>query len=120
MQVQPFKYKPKVNSGDLRDRVDIWANKKYENELGETAYKFMKIMDLWASVVPQTGKLQNQQAETILTNVTHKVIVRYSSGVDITKDMQVHFRGHKFEIKYILNPFFRNETLEIFCQELID
>lgn len=104
---------------DMPHRVDVFANVKYENELGETSRKFMKIMDLWASVVPQTGSLQNQQAETILTNVTHKVIVRYASGVEITKDMQIHFRGHKFDIKYILNPYFGNETLEIFCQELI-
>ncbi|WP_342510576.1 phage head closure protein [Sporosarcina sp. FSL K6-1522] len=105
---------------DMPHRVDIFGNVKYKNELGETAYKFMKVMDLWASVVPQTGSLQNQQAETILTNVTHKVIVRYSSGMTITKDMQVHFRGHRFEIKYILNPYFANESLEIFCQELIE
>ena len=92
----------------------------YKNELGETSYKFMKMFSLWASLVPQTGKLQNQQAETILTNVTHKIIVRYSAGKEITKDMQMFFRDHRFEIRYILNPYFRNETLEIFCQELID
>jgi len=105
---------------DMQHRVDVFGNVKYVNELEETAYKFMKILDLWASVVPQTGKLQNQQADTILTDVTHKVVVRYTAGMTITKDMQIHFRGHKFEIKYILNPYFSNETLEIFCQELLD
>lgn len=120
IRLQPFKYKPKVNTGDLRNRIDIYGNVKYTNELGEVSRKFMKIMDLWASVVPQTGKMQTQQAETILTNVTHKIVVRYSAGKDITKDMQVYFRDSRFEIKYILNPYFRNETLELFCQELID
>lgn len=104
---------------DMPHRVDIFGNVKYENELGEISRKFMKIFDVWAAVVPQTGSLQSQQAETILTNVTHKVIIRYSSGIDITKDMQIHFRGHRFEIKFILNPYFGNETLEIFCQELL-
>lgn len=119
IRLQPFKYKPKVNTGDLRNRVDVWANVKYENELGETSFKFMKIMDLWASIVPQTGKLQNQQAETILTDVTHKVIVRYSAGKDITKNMQIVFKGRRFDVKYPLNPYERNETIELFCQELI-
>lgn len=118
--MQPFKYKPKINSGDLRNRIDIWANVPYTNELGETSYRFEKIKSVWASVVPQTGKLQNQQAETILTNVTHKIIIRYSAGKDITKDMQIRFKDHRFEIRYILNPYFRNETLEIFCQEVLD
>ena len=97
----------------------MFGNVKFENELGETSHKFMKVNTLWASLIPQTGSLQKQSADTILTNVTHKIIVRYSAGKDITKDMQIHFRGKKFEIKYILNPYFLNETLEIFCQELI-
>lgn len=105
---------------DYRHRIDIYGNTKVINELGETAYKFGKIDTIWAAIVPQTGSLQKQQADTILTNVTHKIIVRYSAGKDITKNMQIHFRNSKFEIKYILNPYFANETLEIFCQELID
>lgn len=117
--MQPFKYKPKVNTGDLRNQIDVFGNVKFENELGEKSYKFVKLKTIWASLVPQTGSLQNQAADTILANVTHKIIVRYSSGKDITESMQIHFRGKKFEIKYILNPYFLNETLEIFCQELI-
>lgn len=100
--------------------MDIYANVKVENELEETSYKFMKIKTVWASIIPQTGTLQKQQADTILTNVTHKIIVRYSAGKDITKDMQILFKGRRFEIKYPLNPYEKNETLEIFCQELID
>lgn len=111
---------PKHQTNRLNHKIDIHGNKKTTNELNETSYKFMKIKTIYAEIVPQTGNLQNQQAETILTNVTHKIIVRYTAGKDITKDMQIHFRGHRFEIKFILNPYFKNETLEIFCQELID
>jgi SPP1 family predicted phage head-tail adaptor len=118
--MQPFKYKPKVNSGELRHRVAVYGNVKTVNELNETVYKFQKINSVWAAIIPQTGKLQTQLNDTILTNVTHKIIVRYSAGKNITKDMQIYFRDHRFEIKYILNPYFKNETLEIFCQELID
>lgn len=117
--MQPFKYKPKVNTGDLRHRIDVYGNVKIENELGETMHRFDKLKTIWASIVPQTGSLQKQAVDTILTNVTHKIIVRYEAGHDITKDMEIHFRGKEFEIKYILNPYFKNETLEIFCQELM-
>ena len=105
---------------DYRHRIDIYGNTKVLNELGETSYRFEKIKSVWAAILPQTGLLQKQQAETMLTNVTHKIIVRYSAGKDITKDMQIYFKGHRFEIKYVSNPYFGNETLEIFCQELID
>lgn len=107
-------------SYDMNKKIEIWGNIKHENELGETSYEFEKINRIWAAIIPQTAVLQRQQTDTILTNVTHKIIVRYSAGKDITKDMQIYYKNHRFEIKYILNPYERNETLEIFCQELID
>lgn len=109
-----------MNPGELRHKIDIYGNTKVTNELGEISYKFQKIKTIWAAIIPQTGALQRQQVGTILTNVTHKIIVRYTAGKGITKDMQIQFRGHRFEIKYILNPYFSNETLELFVQELID
>lgn len=105
---------------DLRHRVDVWGNVEFENELDETSRRFQKIKTLWAAVVPQTGSLQRQEADTMLTNVTHKIILRYSSAKDVNKNMQIHYKDHRFEIKYILNPYFKNEYLEVFCQELID
>lgn len=110
---------PKHQTNRLRHKIEVHGNKKVTNELNETTYKFSLIKTLFAEVIPQTGSLMKQQADTILTNVTHKIVVRYDSGKNITKDMQIHFRGHKFEIKYILNPYFSNETLEIFVQELM-
>lgn len=100
-------------------RIEIHGNIRTTNAMNEDTYHFDKLKTIWAQVIPQTGALQRQQADTILTNVTHKIIVRYSAGKDITKEMQIHFRGHVFEIKYILNPYFANETLEIFVQEVL-
>lgn len=110
---------PKHQMNRLRHKIEVYGNQRVKNELGETAYKFGFIKSMYAEVVPQTGSLMKQQAETILTNVTHKIIVRYESGKDITKDMQIHFRGHRFEIKFLLNPYFENKTLELFVQELM-
>lgn len=109
-----------MNPAKLRNRIDIYGNTKTTNELGETAYSFTKIKTIYAAVIPQTGSLQKQEADTILTNVTHKIIVRYNAGKEITKDMQIHVRGSRFEIKYILNPYLKNETLEIFCMEVME
>lgn len=108
-----------MNPGDLRHRIEILTNQKAKNELEETTYKFLPMKKMWAAIIPQTGSLQKQVADTILTNVTHKVIVRYSTGKDITKDMRIRYKDHEFEIKYVLNPYFKNETLEIFVQEVL-
>ncbi|WP_096199511.1 phage head closure protein [Bacillus sp. FJAT-45350] len=109
-----------MNPGKLRHRIDVYGNVKKVNELNKVNFSFEKLKTIFAEIVPQTGNMQRQQAETILTNVTHKIIVRYHAGKDITKDMEIHFRNSKFEIKYILNPYFKNETLEIFCVEVME
>ncbi|MGE6513369.1 phage head closure protein [Lysinibacillus sphaericus] len=108
-----------MNPSNLKHRIDIYANVEYENELGETSRRFEKLKTIWSAIIPQTGSLQKQQADTILTNVTHKIIIRYSAGNDISKEMKIKFRNHEFEIRYILNPYFNNETLEIFVQEVL-
>lgn len=107
--------------GELRHRIDIYGRGVgFENELGETDYTYEKTKTIWASIIPQTASLQKQQGNTILSNVTHKIICRYSSAKDITQDMYIVFREKRFEIKYILNPYFKNEFLEIFCEEVIE
>lgn len=104
---------------DLNKRIEIHGNIESENKLGEKTFKYGLKKKLWAAIIPQTGALQRQQAETILTNVTHKIIVRYSAGKDITKEMKIYYKQHIFEIKYILNPYESNEYLEIFVQEVL-
>lgn len=107
-----------MNPGELRHRIEIFGKTKSENELGETVHSFSKKKSIWAAIIPQTGKLQAQQAETVLSNTTHKIICRYGAGKDVTPDMYIMFRGKRFNIRYILNPYFRNEFLEIFCEEV--
>ncbi|HBJ01673.1 phage head closure protein [Lysinibacillus sp. UBA5990] len=108
-----------MNPGDLRHRIEILTNQKAKNELEETIYMFLPVKKIWAAIIPQTGSLQKQVADTVLTNVTHKIIVRYNAGKDISKDMRIGYKDHEFEIKYVLNPYFKNETLEIFVQEVL-
>jgi len=109
-----------MNPAKFRHRIDVYSNVKSTNELGELTYSFGRVKAVWAQIIPQTGNLQKQETETLLTNVTHKIIVRYNSGKDITKDMQIKFGDRLFEIKYILNPYFKNETLEIFVTEVME
>lgn len=111
----------RAEAGKLRHRIDVYGKVKYTNEQGRTAYKDGKILErVPAEIIPQTGKLQSQQANTILANVTHKVIVRYHAGKNITNDMHIMYRGHRFDIRFILNPYFTDESLEIYVEEIVE
>ena len=106
--------------------IELYGKVKSTNELNRTVYVDELITKVWAAIIPQTGKLQNQQVNTILTNVTHKIIVRYNKRIlesyqdeDVKSSLHIKFRNHRFDIKYILNPYFSNEFLEIFVEEVI-
>lgn len=112
-----------MNPGKLNKRIEIWSPKgeKIKNKLGEVSYQPGKLKSIWAEIIPQTGSLIKQSnADTLLANTTHKIKVRYNAGKDITDDMWLMHKGHRFDINYILNPYFANETLEIFCTESIE
>jgi SPP1 family predicted phage head-tail adaptor len=109
-----------MNPGKLRRRVEVYGKTKTINELNQTTYTDGLKTTIWAEIVPQTGNMQRQQAETILTSVTHKIIVRYNAGKDFKSSDYIKYKGRRFDIKFILNPFERNETLELFVTEVID
>lgn len=113
----------------LNSKVDVYAKIKTKNDMKETVFDFDVVDSIWVQIVPQTGKLQTQQADTILANVTHKIYARFNAckylnnGIEnkeMTKDMYIMYRGKRFNIKYILNPYFEDEWLEIFAEEVIE
>ncbi len=112
-----------MESSKFDKKIEVWSPKgqKVENKLGEVRYKPGKLKTIWAGIIPQTGSLIKQSnTDTLLANTTHKIIVRYNAGKDIKNDMWFIYKEHRFDINYVLNPYFRNETLEIFCTESIE
>lgn len=104
----------------FRYKVELWGKVEIQNELLETDYQDSKLGTVWAEVIPQTGSMGKRQGvETLLTNVTHKIITRQDSGKAIKQDNWFMFRGQRFDIRFILNPYFLDETLEFFCEEVI-
>ena len=74
------------------------------------------IATTWANINPISGK-EYYSAETINSDLTHKIRVRYRKG--ITPDMRVLYNGRIFYIVSVINEFERNSTLQLMCRELI-
>lgn len=115
-----------MNIGKMRNRVQLFGKIKTLNALNETVYIDSLIQTFWAEIIPQTGKLQSQQTETLLTNVTHKIVARYQKSIEdayqnerIKSSLYIKFKGHRFDITFVLNPYFRNQSLEIFVEEVM-
>jgi SPP1 family predicted phage head-tail adaptor len=109
-----------MSSGKLSSRIDVYGKVKKANILNEKYYQDDKISSIWAEVIPQTGSMTNRSADTILTNVTHKIRVRYNAGKNIKASFFIMCKEKRYDIKFILNPYNKNEWLEIFCEEIIE
>ena len=74
------------------------------------------IATTWANINPISGK-EYYSAETINSDLTHKIRLRYRRG--ITPDMRILYNGRIFFIVSVINEFERNSILQLMCRELI-
>lgn len=74
------------------------------------------IVTTWASINPISGR-EYYQAETINSDLTHKVRLRYRKG--ITPDMRILYKDRIFNIVSVINEYEKNTMLQLMCRELI-
>ncbi|MCK9325824.1 MAG: phage head closure protein [Bacteroidales bacterium] len=106
-----------MNPGRLRHRITFSHLVEGENEVGDTVLIEEPFKTVWASVEPLKGR-DYFEARKIQSAVTHKIIIRYLSG--ITPDMKIDFKGRIFEIEGPqINPEERNKYLELYAVEKV-
>lgn len=74
------------------------------------------IVTTWASINPISGR-EYYQAETINSDLTHKVRLRYRKG--ITPDMRILYKDRIFNIVSVINEYEKNTMFQLMCRELI-
>lgn len=109
-----------MDAGKLRHKVAWYQKLKAKNEQGKTTYEDRFVKYIWCDIIPQTNNMQHRPADTILTKCTHKIKCRYLSGKEIQNNGHFIYRGRRFDIKYVTEPYFAQEYLEIFVEEVIE
>lgn len=108
-----------INPGYLRHKITIQKqnnNSDKQDDYGQPLDIWVDVARSWASINPISGK-EIFAAETVSSEITHKIKIRYRSG--ITPDMRIVFNGRIFEIKSIINFQERNIDLQLMCKELV-
>lgn len=108
-----------IPSNKLNKRVEVWEMINDTNELFETVHRPQYLKTVWAAIIPQTGSM-GQRAGTEFAKMTHKIIVRYAAGKDITNTHFIKYSGRRYEILYTLNPYESNKEIEIFVSEVVE
>ncbi|MDU0200160.1 phage head closure protein [Paenibacillus sp. MAH-36] len=103
--------------GKLDKRVDLWGNTTVKNEIGANSNKPGKIRSLWAQIENVAGGTSERAGvDTNKNTTTQRITVRYRK--DITANNWIMFRGHRFEIDYVDDMYYRQDKLILHCREV--
>lgn len=117
---------PPLKAGQLRKRVRL--QQIPPNVTNPDAYNapdlinsWADVATIWASIEPLTGRELAWAEVALVGDVTHKVTIRYFSGVN-AKMRFAYLDPHTnklryFNIEFVRNPEERNRRLECICHE---
>lgn len=100
-----------MNPGKLNKRITFQLQ-----DLDSEDEDWKDIATTWANINPISGK-EYYSAETINSDLTHKIRLRYRKG--ITPDMRVIYNDRIFYIISVINEYEKNTMLQLMCRELI-
>lgn len=111
----------RINPGELRHRIVIQRPNNNQNEYGEieinTNENWIDVAVVRAGIYPISGK-EFFSAETVNSEITHKVKIRYIKG--LTSNMRIKFGDRYFQIISLPKNFQeKNIELQLLCKELI-
>nr|DAG80336.1 MAG TPA: Putative head tail adaptor [Caudoviricetes sp.] len=107
-------------SSMLKNRLDVYGvvTATEKNRLGQYPKEEKKLFSVYGAILPMTGGLlSGRQAETTLTRTTHKIVTRYTDKIN--PSMFIMYKGTRYDILYIMDPYLNGERLEIFCEVVL-
>lgn len=101
-------------SSRLRQRLTLQQEVRTLDDGGGYVRSWQNIADLWAEIVPVTGR-ETLSYGQIIGEVTHRITLRYRDG--ITAANRLVFESRIFNIRSVFNVREENELVEIFAAE---
>lgn len=102
--------------GKLRHRITIQQLTRTPDGSGGYTETWPTFSTVWASINPVHGK-ELFEAQQIQSNVTHKIRIRYLSGVK--SSMRVSFESRIFQIQSVINWEEHDREMMLECSEVV-
>lgn len=100
--------------GELRKQISFQSEQMTADGAGGYALAWTTVLTAWAEIEPLHGDKRYVDGH-LEAHATHKMILRYQSGV--TPDMRVTYGSRTFKILSLLNQNERNQWLEVMVEE---
>ena len=106
-----------MRMGHFRHRVTIQQQGAGQDAWGAPSAGWSEVVTTWAAIEDQSGADQFS-AEHYRADVTHRVRIRYRSG--LSPDMRILYDGREFDILHIVNVYERDRQLHLLCKERVN
>jgi SPP1 family predicted phage head-tail adaptor len=106
----------RINPGEYRHVIEFESLENVSDSYGAPFDRWLHVLKTRAAIYPISGK-EFYAAETVNSEVSHKVNMRYMPG--ITPDLRIKFGDRFFSIISIINFQEKNIQLQLLCKELI-
>lgn len=107
-----------MQAGKLRHRVDIQTRSASQDSLGEQVHTWSAVATSVPARVEQLSGKELFSAQQINPQLSHKVSMRYYSGLD--PKHRLLWEGRYLDILSIANPDARREEHQLLCLERVD
>jgi len=113
--MQPFKYKPRKNSGLLRHKI-TFLKASGERTGGLPTQEWTEYVTVWAGIETQKGKRLFESAAVQMQDIK-KFSIRYRNDVDDT--MRIRHKGKDYDIYSMTNDDENNQWYTILVREVL-
>ena len=100
----------------FRHRLTLQSKTVTRNAYGEEVITWTNEKTVWGSIEPLSGR-EYFQAQQVQSKVTHKVSIRYYTG--LRTDWRILFGSRIFDIVSALNIEERNREMVLYCTEFV-
>jgi SPP1 family predicted phage head-tail adaptor len=100
--------------GTMRQRVTLQSQNLVPDGAGGNVLGWVDSATVFANITPLSG-LEKVQAEKLVSQVTHRVLVR--AGLSVSAGQRLVWRGKALSIISVLNLAARDKMLVLLCVE---
>ena len=93
----------------------IQNNTPTRDAAGGQTDSYSTTQTVWAAVNPLRGT-EMINAQQVQMEISHKIVLRYNTNVSDTT--RILFDSRTFEVESIIDPYEKNQFLELMCKEI--
>ncbi len=106
-----------MNFTRLNQRIKIERQQWINDENGATGQEWVEVCEVWASVNNLHGKEYWEAYKYEMQN-NLEIVIRYSACPDISVTDRIRWKGRLFNVNYVDNYMYKNETLKLLVSEV--